>query len=67
MNGRKIIWVMRLPQINPPFAEDQRWRDGCMMPPITCGSAFAVRSSRVVVSGTAAFTTGRTSTGSPLL
>lgn len=26
---------MRLPQIAPPFAEDQRWRDGCMMPPIT--------------------------------
>ena len=35
MNGRKVIWVMRLPQIDPPFAEDQRWRDGCMMPPIT--------------------------------
>ena len=34
MNGRKVIWVMRLPQIDPPFAEDQRWRDGCMMPPI---------------------------------
>jgi hypothetical protein len=26
---------MGLPQIYPPFAEDQRWRDGCMMPPIT--------------------------------
>jgi hypothetical protein len=26
---------MRLPQLDPPFAEDQRWRDGCMMPPIT--------------------------------
>jgi hypothetical protein len=35
MNGRKVIWVMRLPQIDPPFAEDQRWRDGCMMPAIT--------------------------------
>jgi hypothetical protein len=35
MNGRKVIWVMRLPQIDPPFAENQRWRDGCMMPPIT--------------------------------
>jgi hypothetical protein len=35
MNGRKVIWVMRLPQIYPPFAENQRWRDGCMMPPIT--------------------------------
>lgn len=35
MNGRKVIWVMRLPQIDPPFAEDQRRRDGCMMPPIT--------------------------------
>jgi hypothetical protein len=35
MNGRKVVWVMRLPQIYPPFAEDQRWRDGCMMPPIT--------------------------------
>src|ERR1700753_205236 len=35
MNGRKVIWVMRLPQIYPPFAENQRLRDGCMMPPIT--------------------------------
>jgi hypothetical protein len=35
MNGRKVVWVMRLPQIYPPFAEDQRWRDGCMMPAIT--------------------------------
>ena len=35
MKGRKVIWVVRLPQIDPPFAEDQRWRDGCMMPPIT--------------------------------
>jgi hypothetical protein len=35
MTGRKVISVMRLPQIDPPFAEDQRWRDGCMMPPIT--------------------------------
>jgi hypothetical protein len=35
MTGRKVIPVMRLPQIDPPFAEDQRWRDGCMMPPIT--------------------------------
>jgi hypothetical protein len=30
MTGRKVISVMRLPQIDPPFAEDQRWRDGCM-------------------------------------
>ena len=35
MTGRKVISVMRLPQIDPPFAEDQCWRDGCMMPPIT--------------------------------
>ena len=35
VNGRKVIWVMRLPQIDPPFRENQRWRDGCMMPPIT--------------------------------
>lgn len=37
MTSRKVIWVMRLPQIDPPFAfvEDQRRRDGCMMPPIT--------------------------------
>jgi len=35
MHGRKVIWVMRLPQIDPPFAENQRQRDGCMMPPIT--------------------------------
>jgi hypothetical protein len=34
-NGRKIAWVMRLPPIDPPFAEDQRWRDGCMMPPLS--------------------------------
>lgn len=34
-SGRKVAWVMRLPPIDPPFAEDQRWRDGCMMPPIT--------------------------------
>ena len=34
-SGRKLAWVMRLPPIDPPFAEDQRWRDGCMMPPIT--------------------------------
>lgn len=32
---RQVISVMRLPQIDPPFAENQRWRDGCMMPPIT--------------------------------
>jgi hypothetical protein len=24
-DGRKLMWVMRLPQIDPPFAEDQRW------------------------------------------
>ena len=34
-HGRKLVWVMRLPQIDPPFTEDQRWRDGCMMPPLT--------------------------------
>jgi len=34
-SGRKVAWVVRLPPIDPPFAEDQRWRDGCMMPPIT--------------------------------
>jgi hypothetical protein len=34
-NGQKPVWVMRLPQIDPPFTEDQRWRDGCMMPPLT--------------------------------
>jgi hypothetical protein len=28
------IWVMRLPQIGPPFTVDQRERDGCMMLPI---------------------------------
>lgn len=31
----KTIWVIRLPQIDPPFTEDQRERDGCMMPPMT--------------------------------
>jgi hypothetical protein len=40
MSGRKVIWVMRLPQIDPPFAEDQHWRDGCMMPPITWRQRF---------------------------
>jgi hypothetical protein len=35
MNGRKVVSVMRLPQIDPPFAEDQRGRDGCMTLPIT--------------------------------
>jgi hypothetical protein len=34
-NGRKLVWVMRLPQIDPPFTEDQRDRDGCMKPPLT--------------------------------
>jgi len=34
-NGRKPVWVMRLPQIDPPFTEDQRGRDGCMMPPLS--------------------------------
>jgi hypothetical protein len=34
-DGRKLVRVMRLPQIDPPFTEDQRWRDGCMMPPLT--------------------------------
>jgi hypothetical protein len=34
-SGRKVAWVMRLPPINPPFAEDQRWRDGCMMAPLS--------------------------------
>ena len=24
-NSRKIAWVMRLPPIDPPIAEDQRW------------------------------------------
>lgn len=32
VDGRKLVWVMRLPQIDPPFTEDQRGRDGCMMP-----------------------------------
>jgi len=35
VDGRKLAWVMRLPQIDPPFTEAQRWRDGCMMPPLT--------------------------------
>jgi len=35
VHGRKIVWVMRLPQIDPPFSEDQRWRDGCMMPDLS--------------------------------
>ena len=35
MKGRKRIWVMRLPPIDPPFAEDQRERDSCMMPGLT--------------------------------
>jgi hypothetical protein len=35
MNDQKVVWVICLPQIDPPFAEDQRWRDGCMMPPMT--------------------------------
>jgi hypothetical protein len=35
MNGRKRIWVLRLPPIDPPFAEDQRERDSCMMPDLT--------------------------------
>jgi hypothetical protein len=34
-NARRTVWVMRLPQIDPPFAEDQRGRDGCMMPPLS--------------------------------
>lgn len=34
-NGRKPVRVMRLPQIDPPFTEDQRGRDGCMMPPLS--------------------------------
>jgi hypothetical protein len=34
-DGRAVTWVMRLPQIDPPFAEDQRSRDGCMMPPLS--------------------------------
>jgi hypothetical protein len=34
-NGRMPVWVMRLPQIDPPFTEDQRGRDGCMMPPLS--------------------------------
>jgi hypothetical protein len=33
-DGRKLAWVMRLPQIDPPFTEDQRGREGCMMPPL---------------------------------
>ena len=33
VNGHKLVWVMRLPQIDPPFAEDERERDGCMMHP----------------------------------
>lgn len=40
MNGRKVFWVMRLPQIDPPLAENQRGRDGCMMPPITWRRRF---------------------------
>lgn len=32
VNGRKLIWVVRLPPIDPAFTEDQRGRDGCMMP-----------------------------------
>ncbi len=35
VKSRKLVWVMRLPQIVPPFTEDQRGRDGCMMPPLT--------------------------------
>jgi hypothetical protein len=35
VNGRRLAWVMRLPQIDPPFTEDQRRRDGCMMPALT--------------------------------
>lgn len=34
-DGRRLGWVMRLPQIDPPFTENQRNRDGCMMPPLT--------------------------------
>ena len=34
-DGRTVAWVMRLPQIDPPFAEDQRGRDGCMMPSLS--------------------------------
>ena len=34
-SGRKLAWVVRLPPIDPPFAEDQRWRDGCMMAPLS--------------------------------
>lgn len=35
VNGRKLIWVMFLPQIDPPFTEDQGDRDGCMISPLT--------------------------------
>ena len=35
-NGRKPVWVMRLPQIDPLFTEDQRGQDGCMTPPLSC-------------------------------
>jgi hypothetical protein len=35
VDSRQLAWVMRLPPIDPPFAEDQRWRDGCMMSPLT--------------------------------
>jgi len=34
-DGRKLVWVMRLPQIDPPFTENQRERDGCMMPALS--------------------------------
>jgi hypothetical protein len=34
-SDRKLAWVMCLPPIDPPFAEDQRWRGGCMMPPLS--------------------------------
>jgi hypothetical protein len=34
-NGQKLVWVLRLPQVDPPFTGDQRSRDGCMMPPLS--------------------------------
>ena len=62
-DGRKLVWVMRLPQIDPPFTEDQR--DGCMMPPLTWRQRIFRQVFRAAVSGTAVTTTGRISTRSP--
>jgi hypothetical protein len=32
---RRLVWAVRLPQIDAPFTEDQRERDSCMMAPLT--------------------------------